>query len=104
DTTPHDNTFELKQVVVESSQPVYKQVLQGDKILIEQAGEYLHYFINFENTNTTTVANVRIEEYLHETLDWNTFQLLNASHNFQVGITQDNQIEFTFENINLAQG
>src|SRR5690606_22151280 len=104
DTTPNDNAFVLKQTVTDSSQSNYKQVLQGDKILIEQATEYLHYFISFENTNTTIVANVKIEEYLHETLDWNTFQLLNASHNYQIGITQDNQIKFTFENISLAQG
>jgi surface protein len=104
DTTPNDNAFALKQTVTDSSQSNYKQVLQGDKILIEQATEYLHYFISFENTNTTIVANVKIEEYLHETLDWNTFQLLNASHNYQIGITQDNQIKFTFENISLAQG
>jgi surface protein len=102
DTTPNDNAFELKQTVADSSQSNYKQVLQGDKILIEQASDYLHYFISFENTDVSTVTNLKIKEYIHETLDWNTFQLVNTSHDYKVGITQGNQMEFTFKNINLA--
>src|SRR5690606_12879469 len=101
DYTPNDNTFALEQIVVNSFDPNDKQVLQGDKIHIDNVGEYLHYLIRFQNTGTASAIHVRIEDELHETLDWNTIQIIGASHNYRAEITEGNQIEFIFENINL---
>src|SRR5690606_3161610 len=101
DYTPEDNTFELAQVVVNSFDPNDKQVLQGDKIYIDNVNEYLHYLIRFQNTGTASAINVRIEDELHESLDWNTIQILNSSHNYRVEIKDGNQVAFIFNNINL---
>lgn len=101
DYTPEDNTFELAQVVVNSFDPNDKQVLQGDKIYIDNVDNYLHYLIRFQNTGTASAINVRIEDELHETLDWNTIQIINTSHDYRVEITEGNQIEFIFDNIHL---
>src|SRR5690606_13830049 len=50
DYTPNDNTLSLEQIVVNSFDPNDKQVLQGDKIHIDNVDEYLHYLIRFQNT------------------------------------------------------
>ncbi len=101
DYTPNDNTFELNQIVVNAYDPNDKQVLQGDEILIEQAGDYLHYVIRFQNTGTASALNVRIEDILHESLNWNTLQMVSSSHDFRAEITENNQLAFIFNNINL---
>ena len=38
---------------------------------------------------------------LHPNLDWATIQPLSASHNYQVEITNGNNVQFIFDNINL---
>lgn len=101
DYTPNDNTFELAQIVVNSFDPNDKLVLQGSEIHIDEANEYLHYIVRFQNTGTASAINVRIEDTLHESLDWSTIQILNSSHNYRVEIKDGNQIEFIFNNINL---
>jgi len=101
DYTPNDNTFELAQIVVNSFDPNDKQVLQGNQINVSEVDEHLHYLIRFQNTGTASAINVRIEDELHESLDWNTIQIVNASHNFRVEIKDGNQMEFIFENIHL---
>jgi uncharacterized repeat protein (TIGR01451 family) len=101
DYTPNDNTFELNQIVVNAYDPNDKQVLQGDEILIEQAGEYLHYLIRFQNTGTASAINVRVEDVLHESLNWNTLQMVSSSHDFRAEITENNQLAFIFNYINL---
>src|SRR5690606_17154828 len=101
DYTPDDNMFELTQIVVNSFDPNDKQVLQGDKIHIDDVGGYMHYLIRFQNTGTASAVNIRIEDELHETLDWNMIQIVNASHNYSVEITEGNQVAFIFDNIHL---
>src|SRR5690554_3631457 len=101
DYTPNDNTFELEQIVVNSYDPNDKQVLQGNEIDIDDVNEYLHYLIRFQNTGTASAIHVRIEDELHESLDWNTIQILNSSHNYRVEIKDGNQVAFIFNNINL---
>ncbi|MEP0516788.1 hypothetical protein, partial [Dokdonia sp.] len=60
DQTPNDNTFELNQVVVNSFDPNDKRCLEGDEVLIENADEYLHYLIRFQNTGTASAINIRV--------------------------------------------
>lgn len=101
DYTPYDNSFGFRQIVVNSFDPNDKLVLQGSEIHIDEVNEYLHYIVRFQNTGTASAINVRIEDELHESLDWNTIQILNSSHNYRVEITDGNQMEFIFNNINL---
>ncbi|MUV02765.1 BspA family leucine-rich repeat surface protein [Flavobacterium rakeshii] len=101
DNTPNDNNFSFNQPVVNSFDPNDKRVVQGEEIYIEEAGEYLDYIIRFQNTGSASAITVRIEDVLHENLDWNTFTPITASHNYRVEITDGNQVSFIFDDIYL---
>lgn len=101
DNTPNDNNFSFNQPVVNSFDPNDKKVVQGEEIYIEKAGEYLDYIIRFQNTGSASAITVRIEDVLHENLDWNTFTPITASHNYRVEITDGNQVSFIFDDIYL---
>lgn len=101
DFTPDDNIFELAQTIVNSFDPNDKRVLQGEEILLSETNNYLDYIIRFQNTGTASAIKVRIKDVLAENLDWSTFQMVGASHNYRVEIKDGNQVEFIFDNINL---
>ncbi|OIQ21102.1 MAG: hypothetical protein BM557_04930 [Flavobacterium sp. MedPE-SWcel] len=101
DNTPEDNTFTLAQEVVNSYDPNDKRVIQGAEITLEQAEGYLDYIIRFQNTGTASAINVRVEDDLHENLDWTTFKVISASHDYHIEITDGNHVEFIFDDINL---
>ena len=101
DYTPQDNTFEFAQTVVNSFDPNDKRVVQGSEIYIEQATEYLDYIIRFQNTGTASAINIRVEDILSDDVDWSTFRPVSSSHDYRIEITDDNHVEFIFENINL---
>ncbi len=101
DYTEDDNVFNFEQIVVGSYDPNDIQVLEGDEIFEEETDNYLHYIIRFQNTGTAEAIDVRVTNELHPNLDWNTIQLENISHSNRVEITNGNQVEFIFENINL---
>jgi len=101
DYTPTDNVYVLNQTVVNSYDPNDKQVLQGEEILEEQTIEYLDYLIRFQNTGTASAINVSVTDELDSKLDWDTFQMLSASHSYEVNITNGNFVQFKFDNIYL---
>tara|TARA_R110000850_G_scaffold277086_1_gene422435 strand:- start:176803 stop:181008 length:4206 start_codon:yes stop_codon:yes gene_type:complete len=101
DYTLEDNTYEMEQVVVNSFDPNDKQVMQGAEVHIDDADQYLDYLIRFQNTGTASAINVRILDTLHPKLDWSTLIPISASHDYVVQITDGNQVEFIFDDINL---
>ncbi|WP_161804624.1 BspA family leucine-rich repeat surface protein [Lacinutrix himadriensis] len=101
DYTPNDNTFNLEQIVVNAYDPNDKHVLQGDYITIDETDNYLDYIIRFQNTGTANATFVRIEDDLDADLDWSTLKMVSASHDYDVKITNGNEVEFLFDNINL---
>ena len=101
DDVPGDNFFELSEIVVNSYDPNDKQVLQGDEVTPEETGEYLDYIVRFQNTGTASAITVRIDDILSNNLDWNSFKPLTASHDYNVEITDENEVSFHFEDINL---
>lgn len=101
DTTEMDNIFNFEQIVVGSFDPNDIQVLEGEEIFEEETDNYLHYIIRFQNTGTASAINVRVANELDSNLDWTTIQLENMSHPNRVEITNGNQVEFIFNNINL---
>jgi uncharacterized repeat protein (TIGR01451 family) len=101
DFTPSDNTFVYDQTVVNSYDPNDKQVLQGEEIEIDDADEYLNYLIRFQNTGTASAINVRISDTLHPKLDYSTLRPVNASHDYRIEVTNENEVEFIFDGINL---
>ncbi|MFL9844507.1 BspA family leucine-rich repeat surface protein [Flavobacterium rhizosphaerae] len=101
DYTPDDNSFEFNQVIVNAFDPNDKTVVQGDAITMDQATGYLDYIVRFQNTGTASAITVRIEDVLDEKLDWTTFSPVSASHDYHVEISENNHVEFIFNDINL---
>jgi uncharacterized repeat protein (TIGR01451 family) len=101
DLNEDDNTFILEQTVIGSHDPNDIQVLEGDSIYLNEADEYLHYIIRFQNTGTASAINVSVSNELDSNLDWNTLQIENISHANRIEIVDGNQLEFIFNNINL---
>ncbi|MGK4566817.1 T9SS type A sorting domain-containing protein [Flavobacterium sp. 3HN19-14] len=102
DATPSDNTAVLSQTVVNSLDPNDITVHEGATITEEQADDYLHYTIRFQNTGTASAVNVRIFDELDSKLDWNSMEIISSSHNCRLK-QKDNNAEFLFENIYLPQ-
>ena len=96
-----DNSFGLKQLVVNSYDPNDKTCLQGNFVGPDKIGEYVHYTIRFENTGTYPAQNIVVKDMIDTAkFDVSTLVPLNASHNFFTRIS-GNKVEFIFENINL---
>jgi hypothetical protein len=102
DETPNDNTFTLNQTVVNSFDPNDKTCLEGTTITPSMVGNYVHYVIRFENTGTFAAQNVVIKDMIDTTkFDMASLIPQSSSHPFVTRITNTNQVEFIFENINL---
>ena len=102
DATINNNTINYNQVVIGSYDPNDIQVVEGTKIPIDDADEYLHYIIRFQNTGTASAINVSVENILDDKLDWSSIQLENLSHEGHIEITNNNEVKFIFDAINLA--
>ncbi|WP_458628574.1 DUF7619 domain-containing protein [Winogradskyella sp. PC D3.3] len=96
-----NNHFEFNQIVVNSYDPNDKQVVQGNRIAIDDINEYLHYIIRFQNTGSASAISVRVRDVLNDKLDWDTFVPVSSSHAYTAQITQGNLVDFIFENILL---
>ncbi|WP_299334109.1 T9SS type A sorting domain-containing protein [uncultured Psychroserpens sp.] len=102
DETPDNNDFGLKQIVVNSFDPNDIRCLEGENILPERVGEYVHYLIRFENLGTANATNIVIKNTIDATkFDVNSLAPLNGSHEYYTRINTENEVEFIFENINL---
>lgn len=102
DEVPSDNTFILKQTVVNSFDPNDKTCLQGNAIATAKVGDYVHYRIRFENTGTFAAQNIVVKDII----DTNKFEMasllpVDGSHNFTTRIINTNRVEFIFQDINL---
>jgi Leucine-rich repeat (LRR) protein len=97
-----DNTSSLKQIVVGSYDPNDKTCVEGTTITPSMMGNYVHYVIRFENTGTFAAQNVVIKDVI-DTTKFDIASLIpqSSSHPFVTRITNTNQVEFIFENINL---
>ncbi|MBV1924200.1 MAG: T9SS type A sorting domain-containing protein [Flavobacteriaceae bacterium] len=95
-----DNVFELSQSVVNSFDPNDKRILEGEEITIDKVGDFLHFIVRFQNTGTAPATNVRVRDDLEEKLDWSSFVMISASHQYEI-VINENSIEFVFNGINL---
>ncbi|RXK57836.1 T9SS type A sorting domain-containing protein [Lacibacter luteus] len=103
DLTPLDDTARLAQVVVGSYDPNDKQENVAGKIPLAKitSGEDIQYLIRFQNTGTDTAFTVQITDTLDAKLNWNSFQMIAASHPYKITVKDGNKITWTFSNINL---
>jgi uncharacterized repeat protein (TIGR01451 family) len=53
-------------------------------------GDYLVYLVRFQNTGTDTAFSVTVRDTLDAKLDWNTIQMIGASHAYDLNITSGN--------------
>jgi uncharacterized repeat protein (TIGR01451 family) len=102
DVNMTNNTYVLEQISVNSWDPNDINVREGEHITEAQADGYLHYIIRFQNMGNANAHNVKILTTLDDNLDWSTFEPMIASHSFQTNRGNGNEVEFRFNNIQLA--
>ncbi len=98
-----NNNYTLSQVVVGSYDPNNKlNQPEGIGAQGEMAptNDPFTYTINFQNTGTAPAFTVRVEDQLDSDLDWSSFEMITASHNYIVQM-EDGKLVWTFNNIML---
>ncbi|MBN8643091.1 MAG: T9SS type A sorting domain-containing protein [Flavobacteriales bacterium] len=97
-----NNSFSSSQIVIAAYDPNDKMESHGGTILhlTFTSNDYLYYTIRFENIGTAEARTVYINDILDEQLDETTFTMLSSSHSYVVSRV-GNQLNWTFENINL---
>lgn len=101
DANEDNNSFTGSTVVVNSFDPNDILCLEGNKLLTEKIGEYVHYRIRFENLGTANAINVVVKNEIDPNLfDISTLGPISSSHDYETSVN-GNIIEFIFENINL---
>ena len=102
DESSYDNVSNLNQTVVNAYDPNDKTCLEGKIVAPDIVGEYVHYQIRFQNTGTANAQNIVVKDMIDVSkFDVSTLVPISGSHNFNTRITNTNQVEFIFENINL---
>lgn len=103
DIVPLDNIVTIKQPVTGSYDPNDKIEVHGNTLpynFVEKE-EYLTYVIRFQNTGTDTAFNVYVRDTLSNKFDWNTFEMIDASHPYELSVQDGHIMEWYFRNINL---
>lgn len=101
DQAPLDNTFTYTATVVGSFDPNDKQVEPVELTPAQiAAGDRVTYTIRFQNTGTFLAERVVITDTLSNDLQWNTIDVVAASHAHTWYIT-DGVLHVIFNNINL---
>lgn len=102
DAAPHDNTFDLDQIITGAYDPNDKRVVPGWGNFgeVELGTEELTYTIRFQNTGTDTAFNIRITDVLPDELDPLSLDMLGASHPYSIEI-EDQLVTWSFYDILL---
>jgi uncharacterized repeat protein (TIGR01451 family) len=104
DINKANNEAVVRQRVTGSYDPNDKQEAHGGFITPAElnAGKPLVYTIRFQNTGNDTAFNVVIRDTLPANSDWNSFEMVQASHPYTLTITDDRYAKWTFANILLV--
>jgi len=99
-----DNEALLRQEVVNSFDPNDKQEVHGGTVtkLEVLRGNYLTYTIRFQNTGNDTAFNIIIKDVLDDKLATGTFEMLSASHPYQLKIKDGKYISWEFNDVMLV--
>ncbi len=100
DSVAENNSAVLEQTVINAYDPNDKSVNEGATITPEQADDYLHYVIRFQNTGSATASIVRITDDLSSNLDLGTLDITSWSHDVRLAL-DGNRAEFLFDDIDL---
>jgi uncharacterized repeat protein (TIGR01451 family) len=63
--------------------------------------DWLNYTIHFQNTGNAAAFNIRLEDTLDQQLNFETFELVNKSHDCRVAL-KNNILKFYFDDIMLS--
>ena len=102
DETPIDNISALNQTAVNSFDPNDKTCIEGTTVSPDMVGKYVHYVIRFENTGTANAQNIVVKDIIDTAkYDISSLAPVSGSASYVTRISNTNQVEFIFENINL---
>jgi uncharacterized repeat protein (TIGR01451 family) len=103
DLTPENNNDTLNQIVIGSFDPNDKKEKHGGTIYKSGVakGDWLTYTIRFQNSGNDTAFNIIIRDTLDSKLDWNSLEMVDASHNYQLNINDGNKCVWYFNNVLL---
>ncbi len=105
DPLPGNNSRTRTQLVVGSSDPNDKRVWDANGNIaegpVDPSTNLLRYMIRFQNTGTDTAFNIVVRDTLSQYLDAGSLRVTGASHNYQVSLTGQRNVQFTFPNILL---
>lgn len=73
----------------------------GPNGIITLSDSVLDYTIQFQNTGTAEAINVSVMDTLSNKLDWNSFEVISASHPYMILIPTPGVFQFKFNNILL---
>ncbi len=96
-----NNSFDYDQPIIGSYDPNDITVFEGPRMYIENKDQYLNYMIRFQNTGTASAVNIDVSNELDSLLDWDSFQVLEQSHEGRTVIREGNKVNFIFDNIYL---
>ncbi len=103
DTLPDNNTDTLDQVVAMSYDPNDKTVSPSGPLTSEQvlAAEPLTYTVRFQNTGTAPAVNIVIKDTISGLLNFESVEMIAASHPYTLQTNGNKLLTWTFNNINL---
>ena len=97
-----DNSNRLAQILRSSLDPNDKTCVEGTTVSPSTVGQYVHYVIRFENTGTANAQNIVVKDIIDTAkYDVSSLVSLSGSASYVTRITNTNQVEFIFQNINL---
>ena len=105
DFNPANNTYCYSRLVTGSFDPNDKTVSPvgvGPNGDIAASETDLTYLIRFQNTGNGPAVNIVVKDTISPNVDINTFEMLSASHNYNVDILPGNVLRWKFNNIMLA--
>lgn len=104
DLKPLDNEAGFKQFVGVAYDPNDKTEIHGNDFNTRHIaeGEYLKYLIRFQNTGNDTAFTVYVRDTLSDKVDWNSLEMIAASHDYALQIREGNQLEWRFNKIMLV--
>jgi hypothetical protein len=100
DVTPANNVTVMNKVITSSWDPNDKAVSPEGDITVDDNDH--SYFIRFQNEGNGYATMVVVRDELDANLDLKTLRGVYASHDYILTVENDNELVFTFNNIQLA--
>jgi uncharacterized repeat protein (TIGR01451 family) len=104
DAAPDNNVYSSCTTIKGTFDPIEKYVEPAEGLTRVEilAGKELIYTVRFQNTGNGPAERVRITDHLDSKLDWQTFRLIDASHEITtMQILPTGLLEVIFDQINL---